>query len=329
MIDIKLSIPSPGWPLSDQIHPYLRQTPNNSGIWGEYRFFINVPIETCDYWVVFGDLENNSESCYCPVNNTIFITGEPPSLTHYDQNFLNQFSHVISAHKDIKHKNLYNYIQGHPWFINKSYNELVSLDAVQKNREISIITSNKTFSAGHKKRYEFALTIKDYFGDRIDLFGNGISSFQDKWDVLAPYKYSIVIENCRCDDWITEKLFDCFLSHTFPLYYGSKNISKYYHEHSYAEIDIYDSEGSIKKIEHILNQPDHYTEHLPFILQSKERTLSAYNLFPNIIHYIEKKKLAPFEVKEQVVIKKSNPRVNALRNLKLSVERLFKGKSTD
>ena len=324
MIDIKLSIPTPGWPLSDQKNPYLRQTPHNSGVWGNYRFFVNMPIEQCDYWVVFGDLEDKTESCCCPKNNTIFITGEPPSLTHYDQDFLDQFSHVISSHTDIKHENLYNYIQGHPWFVNKSYDELISHDTILKTKEISIITSNKVFSEGHKKRYEFALTLKDHFGDKLDLFGSGIVPFQDKWDVLAPYKYSIGIENCKCDDWITEKLFDCYLTHTFPLYFGCSNISKYYHEQSFAEIDIYDIEGSIKNIEHILNQPDHYREHLPYVLQSKERTLNKFNLFPNIINYIEGKNISPLQAKEHIVIKKSNPKINAIRKLKQSITRFFK-----
>ncbi|WP_321504096.1 glycosyltransferase family 10 domain-containing protein [uncultured Methanoregula sp.] len=326
MITIKLDIPRFGWPLADLKNPFLRQTPNNSGIWGNYQFFVNTPVKECDYWVVFDDLENSTESCRCPRDNTIFITGESPSFTHYDQRFLDQFAHIISSHKDIKHKNLYNYIQGHPWFVNKSYDELVSLTMVPKTKEISLITSNKTFSDGHKKRYEFALDMKEHFGDRLDLFGNGIVPFQDKWDVLAPYKYSIIIENFRCDDWITEKLFDCYLAHSFPFYFGSTNTSKYYNEQSYAEIDIYDSEGSIKKIESILNETDHYQKHLPSVLQAKEQTLNRYNLFPNIIHYIEQEKLSSLKSNGDILLKKRDPTINPIKNLKLSISRFFSRK---
>jgi hypothetical protein len=325
MIDIKLSIPRPGWPLADQIQPYLRQTPHNSGIWGNYRFFVNEPVEQCDYWVIFGNLEKNKELCYCPPDNTIFITGESPSFTHYDQQFLDQFSHIISCHKELKHKNLYNYIQGHPWFVNKSYDELMAIDFVKKIKEISIITSNKTVSKGHKNRYEFALKLKEHFGDRLDLYGNGISTFQDKWDVLAPYKYSVVIENDKYDDWITEKLFDCYLAHTFPIYFGGGNLSKYYNKQSYAEINISDLEGAIKTIELILDQDDFYQKHLPFVLQSKEKTLNSFNLFQNIIKYIEQKELNSFNPKEQILLKKSDPDPsdNIFKNLKFYISRFF------
>ena len=42
MIDIKLST-------NDNKNALLRQTPNNDGVWGKYRFHINHEIEECDW----------------------------------------------------------------------------------------------------------------------------------------------------------------------------------------------------------------------------------------------------------------------------------------
>lgn len=303
MKKIKLDIPKVGWPLNEEEFPYLKQTYNNLGIWGDYKFYVNTSITECDYWIVFEEIENNM-SCYCPRNNTIFITGEPPGIKKYDQKFLNQFSHIISCHKDIVHPDLYNYIQGHLWFVLKNYDELSSIKNINKTKDLSIITSNKVFSKGHKKRYEFALRIKEHFGDRIDLFGNGIKDFKDKWDALAPYRYSIIIENYQCNDWLTEKLFDSYLCHTFPLYYGCLNISKYFNKNSYLEINIDDFENTVKLIENLLDSTDHYNKNLNYILDAKNRTLNCYNLFPLIVNFIESKKMDSCGIKEKISLKK-------------------------
>lgn len=303
MYIIKLTAPVHGWPLSSQKEPYLKHTPKYSGIWGNYQFFVNSPIETCDYWVVFEQLENN-ESCICSPKNTILITGEPPSIKKYRPDFLNQFEHIITCHKNIVHQNVHHHIQGHSWFVNKNYDELSSMGDIKKTRNISIITSNKVTTEGQRKRYEFALKLKDYFGDRIDLFGNGILKFEDKWDVLAPYKYSMIIENERCDDWITEKLFDCYLAHTFPFYYGCSNIMNYYNDKSYVIIDINDIKKSINIINNILEKETFYLEHLNHVLEAKKMTLEKYHLFAIIVDYIENNNINADNKKEIITIEK-------------------------
>lgn len=314
---IKLNISEPGWPLANPNFSYLRQTPKYSGVWGDYQFVVNSPIQQCDYWVVFEHLDK-TESCFCPPENTIFITGEPPSLQHYQQIFLDQFSHIISCIKEIDHKHLYLYVQGHPWFVNKNFDELSNIQEFKKNKKMSLITSNKTFTDGHKKRYQFSLKLKEYYKDQIDLFGNGIASFSDKWDVLSPYRYSIVIENFKHNDWMTEKLFDCYLAECFPFYYGCNNISSYYDKNSFVEIDIEDFDDCIEKIDRVINNPDHYPEHHRYILDSKERTLMQYNLFPNIIRFIEKNNLSPSQQKEWITIKSND------KNLKFTPWNFFK-----
>ena len=198
MIQVKLTFPYLDWPL-------LRQTPNLTGIWKNYMFFINENIKECDYWVVFDHLLEK-DTTLCKPNNTILITGEPHPIKKYNKNFLAQFATVVTCQKEIEHKNVLHFLQGHPWFINKSYDDLHNATLVEKTKLISIIISNKRFTDGHEKRYKFALRLKTYFGEKLDLYGRGIRDFHDKWDVLAPYRYTVAIENFLWDDWATEKL---------------------------------------------------------------------------------------------------------------------------
>jgi hypothetical protein len=61
---------------------------------------------------------------------------------------------------------------------------------------------------------------------QVDCWGRGICSFEKKDDVLAPYFFSIAMENCRQDYYFTEKLIDCFMTNTVPIYWGCPSIGE-------------------------------------------------------------------------------------------------------
>ena len=75
-----------------------------------------------------------------------------------------------------------------------------------------LITSNKTFTRGHRNRVCFAERILKEYPNLVDVYGNGYNPISDKLDILSQYKYSIVIENCSYPNYWTEKLADCFIA---------------------------------------------------------------------------------------------------------------------
>lgn len=292
MKTVKLSIPTKAMYLA-------RLTPGNACVWGDYRFVINQEIDACDYLVVYNSLINPTETTICPPSHTVFITGEPESVHKYDQRLLDQFAKVVSVQTGIKHPGLVNTLQIMHWAlginrfdlndnISKDYDELMALKEIKKTKLISIITSNKMGTAGHRLRYHFALKLKKYFGDDIDLFGQGIKDFGDTWEALAPYKYSIPIENSSYDNYATEKLFECYLAHTFPIYHGAPNIGKYLSADSFATININDFNDSVQKIKKIINDPEHYERHLNDVIKAKLKYLQEYSFFPLIVDVLNK-----------------------------------------
>ena len=120
--------------------------------------------------------------------------------------------------------------------------------------------------------------LKKHYGDRIDVYGRGFNGFEDKWDVLAPYKYHIAIENSSEKYYWTEKLSDCYLTGTFPIYYGCRNIGEYFDEKSYARIDINNFENAVKTIDEILGE-DLYEQRRNALIESKRMVLDKYNIF--------------------------------------------------
>ena len=49
-----------------------------------------------------------------------------------------------------------------------------------------------------------------------------------KEETLLDYRYSIIIENTKQDNYITEKLIDCLIVGTIPIYWGCPNVSDYF-----------------------------------------------------------------------------------------------------
>lgn len=275
---VKLTYPYPDWPI-------FRQTLGQRGVWEEFEFVLNPIEDVFDYWVVWEDIPAR-DSCRVPEGRLLFITGEATSIRTYHRRFLAQFDRVITCQRSLRHHDLRYFHQGHPWFVGKTLDELIALDDVPKSRDLSIITSSKRMTQGHRRRYEFCMKLKDHFGDRADLFGRGIRDFTDKWDTLAPYRYSIAIENFAEPDWMTEKLYDCFLAHTFPLYWGCPNVERYFDPGSYELIDINDVDTTIHRVETILNAPAHFQQRLPNLIAAKRHYLRDLSFFPMIVRQL-------------------------------------------
>lgn len=292
MINVKLTVPS--WPI-------IRQSPGQSGIWNNYRFLCNTQVKRCDYWFVQEGLYTKKDSTICPKEHTVLITCEPPTIKTYKTEFLRQFASVITCHAGIDHPNPVFQQPGLPWHIgrrqkdhiniefSKDYDELKAMTSIPKTRLLSVVSSSKQMSDGHRKRYEFALRLKNHFGDKIDLFGRGLNEIEDKWDALAAYKYHVAMENSMVNDYWTEKLSDAFLAGCHPIYHGCHNIERYFDPSSLTPIDINQPDKAIAVIEACIEE-NRYESSERKIWEAREKVLDNHNLFALIADYIATEK---------------------------------------
>lgn len=93
-----------------------------------------------------------------------------------------------------------------------------------KNKLVSMISSNKNMCEEHKYR----LRMVEKYRNKCDLFGNGFNYIKDKQEGLKDYCFSITIENSTYPNMITEKITDCFMTGTIPIYYGINNIGDFF-----------------------------------------------------------------------------------------------------
>lgn len=92
-----------------------------------------------------------------------------------------------------------------------------------KEKIVSIIASNKNFTDGHKMRRTI---VKDFSG--IDIFGRGFNTINYKLSGLKDYMFSVVVENTKKDYYFTEKIIDCFVTGTIPIYWGCPSIGDFF-----------------------------------------------------------------------------------------------------
>jgi hypothetical protein len=81
-----------------------------------------------------------------------------------------------------------------------------------------MISSSKCGTLGHFIR----VNLMNNLPKGIDLYGRNINPIDSKNEGLDNYRFSIAIENYNTDYYFSEKILDCFLTCTIPIYWGPK-----------------------------------------------------------------------------------------------------------
>ena len=103
----------------------------------------------------------------------------------------------------------------------------------EKTKLVSMIASNKRICSEHMFRQDI---IKKY-SDKCDHFGRGFKEIADKSTGLKDYCFSFALENATYSNMFTEKLTDCFMTGTIPIYYGMSNIGEFFNADGIIKLD--------------------------------------------------------------------------------------------
>lgn len=276
-------------------HRELRQTPAGDGVVenGHYRIVVNQPISNPDFVVVRDKAAFTPTTYRISPSHVVLVTGEPHTITTYPKGYCRQFYKVYSCQKEIKGNGVM-VPPMIPWFVGCPHGQdyedpmykMMSFSDLEKAKPkktklISVVSSDKAFTAGHIQRLRFVRKLKERYGDQVDIFGRGIRDFTDKWEVLAPYRYHIAIENCAQPYYLTEKLLDCYLTSTYPIYYGAPNADKFVPATAFTSIDIYDLESAFTVIDRVIRN-DTYGKNLTALEEAKRVTLHQMNMLERI-----------------------------------------------
>jgi hypothetical protein len=131
-----------------------------------------------------------------------------------------------------------------PWVQNKQI--------YTKTKMISMIGSAKTLCPGHEYRQE----IINKYSNQIDHFGNGFPGHELPWTYvdesgnvesgkllgLKDYRFSIAMENDNYDVILCEKITDCFVTGTIPIFWGTSKITELFNPDGIILLEDFDIE---------------------------------------------------------------------------------------
>ena len=282
----------------------MKQTPLHKGVWGDFHF-TEEPVTTSDYVVILNNLDSELQT-QCPLENIWRVIQEPP-VEFFKSWHLNP-SYAFKSFTCDPDLSGTQYVRSQPmlpWHLNRDFDFLKDAHLPIKTKNLSWITSTKRYLEGHKRRMSFLHAISGRI-KQLDLLGGGnypiadatvrmqnekekktlgFKTIADKWEGLAPYNYSLAIENAVIPDYWSGKISDCFLTWTLPIYYGCTNLEDYFPEESFIRIDIENPEEAIEIIVDSLKD-DPWEARLPAIIEARNRVLFRYQLFPAIARHI-------------------------------------------
>lgn len=262
-----------------------RQTPNNSFEWNGFKF-TEEEIDECDILVVL-NYPKKDLKVRVREGGTLLLFQEPPyDRLSKQRKFIPYYDYAFTDF-DSNHPGHFRKPAALPWHIGRNYDELVALkpDDLKKDQTISCVTSNTNVNPGHQPRLDFLKYLQTENFD-FDLMGRGFNPIEDKFDGIAPYKYSIAIENYQANDYWTEKIVDCFLSFTMPIYHGCSNMEDYFPAESFIKIDINDPEKSLAIIKKAIAD-NSWEKNLEAIKVAREKVLNEYQFFPFVVNFFK------------------------------------------
>ncbi len=148
-----------------------------------------------------------------------------------------------------------------------------------KHELVSCIVSKKNMTTGHKFRLEAIEHI--IHNNKIDTYGKNFPGRQlkNKFDGLGKYAFSIAMENTQQDYYFSEKLIDCLVTGTVPIYYGCPGIGKFFNTDGFLTFN------NIQELNRIIDSLDMnmYRQMLPAVRENYELA-RQYDLGENFIY---------------------------------------------
>lgn len=141
----------------------------------------------------------------------------------------------------------------------------------EKTKLVSCIVSEKTMSAGHRLRLEIAKQIEQ--SGQVDMYGKAFKYIPRKIDALKDYMFSFAMENDYYASYFTEKLHDCLLTGTIPIYLGAPNIGDFYNLNGIIVMER-DDEGNVIFDSEVLTE-EYYYDNLDAVKDNYERALNC------------------------------------------------------
>jgi len=141
----------------------------------------------------------------------------------------------------------------------------------EKSKLVSCVCSGLTMSEGHQLRLEIAQQLAE--SGQVDMYGKAFNYIPRKIDGLKDYMFSFAMENSFYESYFTEKLHDCLLTGTMPVYLGAPDIGDFYNLDGIIVMGR-DDDGSVVFDSEVLTE-EYYYDHLDAVKDNYNRVVET------------------------------------------------------
>lgn len=160
----------------------------------------------------------------------------------------------------------------------------IRCDVSAKSFAVSFLTSSKRQFPGHILRQEIFEKLPESIGNLKVVKHRSPPIISDKRTILEPYMFSIVPENSRHSGYYSEKLIDCFIAKTMPIYWGCTDVAKHFNPEGI--IQFTDWSDLYRKLEAL--GPRFYTDRSTVIEENFQTALKGVHQWDLIENAITK-----------------------------------------
>lgn len=234
-----------------------------------------------------GTIVKEKENLYCPQEQTIFVTAEPPTIKIYPKVFTKQFGYVLTTHhpRFLPHRNhrtgkgCLHWIAGYP------LEEVLSMPDYPKSKTFSTVCSIKQQTHTlHQKRYKLTEFISQHLPE-MDWYGWGVKKLDKKYDALNDYKYHLAVENYIAPHHWSDKISDPILGLCLTFYAGDPTLGEVLPPESFIPIPLDDHEKALSIIQEAIRNNE-YEKRLPAIREARRLIVTKYNMFNQVVDLI-------------------------------------------
>jgi hypothetical protein len=169
----------------------------------------------------------------------------------------------------------------------------LNIDITKKIFKISTVVGFKLMTEGHHFRQlvyynqslfkiKYPLVIYRSSAGRVFPEENNNPLLGDnKFPLFETFQFSLVIESCSEKNYFTEKLIDCLITKTIPIYYGCPNISDFFDTEGWIILTSTSTTERIKELETKLSllNTDYYARHLSTVNKNYNICCEKYSGF--------------------------------------------------
>jgi hypothetical protein len=221
----------------------------------------------------------------------IFVQAEPEAIFHLRSYMLataHLYDYVLTYDEEVLKKclNARKCVFGSCWI---SPSEWQAIVVSAKQFAVSGVAGSKASTDGHLFRrnlymnqHKFPLPVTYFIGQgaSLPIIQKNTALGPRKIKLFGGFQFSFVIENSRQANYFTEKLCDCLITKTIPIYYGCPNIGEYFDTTGWILLDKPDVKTVNQKLYAL--HPEYYATHMATVNKNYELVQQYMDFDENI-----------------------------------------------